>query len=158
MVSTVLRSGFIREDLIESHVVPVDSVARRPADNQVRWIPQIADEDSDRNVGHVIPKSATIGPTARNETTVFEGILNLALQDIAAKHTQSGEACVVGVCRIARTVSSKARARSREIHFDEIRNEDRCDVGTPGFDAGNIGIKYEKVQQLCKFGVFRVTS
>src|SRR5262249_8254597 len=67
-----------------------------------------------------------------------------------------GKALVVGVRRIARTVSSEARARSREIHFDEIRDEDRCDIRTSGFDAGDIGIKYEKVQQLCQFGVFRV--
>src|SRR5262249_31774215 len=143
MVSSVLRSGFIRKDLIESHVVPVDSVARRSADNQVWWVPQVADEGSDRNVGHVISKSATIRPTARNETAIFEGILNPALQDIAAEHTESGEARVIRISRIARTVSSKTRARSREIHFDEIRDEDRCDVGAPGFDAGDIWIKYE---------------
>src|SRR5262245_15551180 len=139
MVATVLRSGFIGEYLVEPHVVLVHAITRGPANNQIRRVAQVGDERCNRDIRHVITEPAAIGPAARNEAAVFEGILNLALQDIAAEYAETGEARVVWICGITRTIPGKAGARRGKVHFDEIRNEDRGDVGTAGLDTGNSG-------------------
>ena len=89
MVAAVLWRRFIRKDFVESHIVLIDSITRWTTNDQVVWIPQIADQSSDSDIDYVISKAPAVGPTAWNEPTVVEGILNVTLQDISAEDAET---------------------------------------------------------------------
>jgi hypothetical protein len=97
VVATVLGCRFVGEDFIEGHVVAIDAVARWTTNDQVVGIAKIADQGSHRNVYNIVSKATAIGPSAGNESTILERILNVALQDVAAKNTQPGKAWVIGI-------------------------------------------------------------
>src|SRR5690348_1276765 len=109
MIAAVLRSGFVREDLVERHVVGIHIVSRRTADHG-RVYAQITDERGDRDVHDVIAETPAVGPAAGNGA-VAETCLDRAGQRVAAENAQAREAGVVRVRGIARTAACEtARA------------------------------------------------
>src|ERR1051326_1119955 len=83
MVASVLRGGFVWEDLVVGHVVPVHIVAGRTADGR-RAGSEIADQRRHRDIHDVVSETAAIRPTARHRAAPKTG-LNRAGQGIAAE-------------------------------------------------------------------------
>src|SRR5262245_52817002 len=110
MVTSVLGSGLIRKDLVVSHVISIDAIACRTTNNEVGRIAQVADEGSNSDIYYVISEPPAIRPATGNETTILEGILNLAFEHIAAKYAESGKPSIIGIRRVSGTVSSKPNA------------------------------------------------
>src|SRR4030095_1392319 len=65
VVPAVLWRRFVGEHFVERHVVPVDVVAGRPA-NDRRTDAQIADERRDGDVDDVVTKPPAVRPSAWN--------------------------------------------------------------------------------------------
>src|SRR5262249_34217824 len=106
MVPSVLRSGFVWEDLVIGHVIVVHVVAGRTSDDG-RTHTQVTDQCCDRDVQHVVPKAAAIGPAPGNSAATKSG-LDGAREHVAAKNAQPGEAGIVRICRMVRPAASKA--------------------------------------------------
>ena len=83
MISAVLRRGFVGEDLVVSHVIPIHIVAGRTAKRRGTGS-QIADEGGDGDIDHIIAEAPAIGPPARNDTTA-KASLNGAGEGVAAE-------------------------------------------------------------------------
>src|SRR5689334_22121697 len=119
MVAAVLRRRFIGEDLVEGHIVMIDSIAGWTTNDQVVWISQIADQRSHGDVYNIVSKTPAIGPSARNESAILERILNIALQHVAAEDAQARE---TGVVRITRATASQTGTVRGKIDLDQIRD------------------------------------
>ena len=76
---------------------------------------------------------------------VLQRVLDLALQQIAAKDAQTRE--VVG--RIIAFGSRQVSAGSRKVNLDQVGDEDRCDVG-----AILLKLRADEFCQLRSFCVF----
>ncbi len=102
VVAAVLRRGFVREDLVVGHVIEVQIVARRTAND--RWDDaKIADQSSHRDVHYIVAKTATVWPAAGNNA-IAKARLDLADQSVAAKDAQAGEARVIRVGTLLRAL------------------------------------------------------
>src|SRR6185369_8487637 len=116
VMASVLRCGFVREDLVEGHVVLVHAIhAIGDADHQ--RAAQITEQRTDRDVHNVVTKAATVGPAAWNQAAVAERILNLALEHVAAKDAKTRVTGVVWIGRMIGTPSGKAHLRCGKIYF-----------------------------------------
>src|SRR5689334_3511736 len=133
MVAAILRCRLVRKDLVETHVVAIDAIARRTANDQIVWIAQVTDQRRHSDVDNVVAEAPPVGPTARNEPTILERILNVALEHIAAEDAQTRKPGVVGIVGIARAASGKAHLGGRQIDLDEIGNKDPGDVRAISF-------------------------
>src|SRR5436189_143034 len=113
MIAAILRSGFVGEDFVVGHVVPIHVVAGWAA-NRRRAGAQIADESCDGNIHDIIAEAPAIRPTARNDAAAEAG-LNGTGQRIAAKNAQARETGIVGIGAGAGAVSGEATGGRREI-------------------------------------------
>src|SRR5688572_5031482 len=155
VVAAVLRRRFVRKHFVESHVVLIDAVTCRTANDQIIRIAQVADQSSHGYVYNVIAKATAIGPTARNEPAVLKRILNVALQHVAAEDAQTRESGVVRVGWIIRTTTRKPRFVRRQVNLNDIGNVNGCDVGAIVFRSNGC-VENELVyqaRQLRRLGV-----
>src|SRR5262245_40249123 len=104
VIPTVLRRGFVREDLVVGYVVEVQIVACWPT-NDWRVYTKIADQSSHRDVHYVVAEAPAIRPTTGNNA-IPKARLNLADQGVISKDAQPGEA---GIIRIRTLLSSISR-------------------------------------------------
>src|SRR5512133_3572703 len=87
VIAAVLRSGFVREDFVVSHVIEIDAITSRTTND--RWVdPQIADQRRHCNVHYIVPETPAIRPTARHNAPT-EPRLNRARQGITIKDAQA---------------------------------------------------------------------
>ena len=84
VIAAVLRSGFVREDLIEPHIVAIHVVAEGPA-NCRRIGAKIARDRGNRDIENVVAESSSIRP-ATGDHSVAEPLLDLAYENIAAEN------------------------------------------------------------------------
>ena len=115
VISAVLRSGFVREDLVVGHVVEVQIVSRWAANDW--WVDaEIADQGGHRDVHYIVAKTAAIRPAAWNNA-IAKARLNLADQSVAAEDAQAGEARVIG---IALPVESRCRPAGSALSTNQL--------------------------------------
>src|SRR5262249_624901 len=107
MVTTVLRRGLVRKDFVVSHIVTIDAVTCRTANDQMVRIAQVAYQGRYSYVHHVITKASAIWPTAGNETAIVERVLNVAVQDIATEDAQPRESWIIRISWITRATPGK---------------------------------------------------
>jgi hypothetical protein len=90
VIAAVLRRGFVREHLVVGHVVEIQIVSCRTA-NDWRIDAKIADQSRHRDVHYIVAKTAAVRPAAWNNA-IAKARLNLADQSVAAKDAQPREA------------------------------------------------------------------
>src|SRR5262245_38046823 len=117
----------IREDLVVGDVVAVDVVAGRANDDR-RADAQVADERRHRDIDNIVSKSAAVRPSA-GHGAVTESCLDRTRQRVAAEDAQPRETHVVWIRRMVHAAAGKPRRRGRQVHLDQIGNEDSRDVG-----------------------------
>ena len=111
VVATVLRSGFVREDLVVGHVVEVQIVACRTANDW--WVhAKIADQRSHRDVHYIVAKTATIRPAPGNNA-IAKARLNLADQSVAGENAQPRKSRVIRVWTLLGPVAGQAAGRAQ---------------------------------------------
>ena len=71
---------------------------------------------------------------------------------------KAGEAGIVGIGRVAGTAAGEPRRARREVHLDHVRDEDAGDVGAARFDARNVRLEDDQVEQLRQLGVLGVLA
>jgi len=84
VIAAVLRRGFVREDLIETHIVAIHVVAEWPSKYR-RAGAEIAGDCGHRDIENVIAESPSVRPAA-GDHAVAEALLDLANENIAAKY------------------------------------------------------------------------
>src|SRR5258708_10099062 len=154
VIPAVLRRGFVREHLVVSPVVPVNIIACRTA-NDGRANAQIADEGGHGNVQDIITEAAAIGPAA-GDRAAAEASLDRAGENVSAEDAQTREAGIVGIGAGGGAVPAEPARSGREVHFDEIRDEDSRDVGAVGFRSGAVAAEYDQIEQLRHLRIQRV--
>ena len=124
----VLRRGLIREHLVVRLIVVIHAVARRKQVNHGRRHAQVAQQRVDGNVRHIVAEAPAVWPAAGNEAAVAEGVLDFALQHVAAEDAQSRVTRIIRIGRIIRAAPREAHLAGGEIDFDQVGNVDRCDI------------------------------
>src|SRR5215510_12262350 len=157
MVATVLRCRLVRKDFVESHVVAIDAIACRSANDQVIWIAQVADQRGDGDVDDIVAEAPAVRPSAWNEPAIFERILNVALQHVAAEDAQTRIASVVRVRRITGAPAGETSFACRQVDLDQIRNIDSGYVGAISLRS-NRRVEDEQIDQARQFRRLGVLS
>src|SRR5262245_24700321 len=96
MVASVLGSGFVREHLVERHVVLAHAVHAVGHANNERAA-QVAEQRAYGDIDDIVAEAPAIGPAARNEAAIAKGVLDFALEHVASEDAQTGEAGVVRI-------------------------------------------------------------
>src|SRR6266498_2720122 len=110
VIAAVLRRRFVREDFVVGHVVEIQSVACRTANDW--WVhAKIADQSSYRDVHYIVAKTATIRPAPGNNA-IAKAWLNLADQSVAAENAQPRKSGIirVGPCWVPLPASRQGSA------------------------------------------------
>src|SRR6476660_1345206 len=156
VVAAVLRSRFVREDLVVGHIVEIQIVACWTANDW--WVhAKIADERSHRDVHYIVAKTATIRPTPGNNA-IAKARLNLADQSVVAENAQPRKSRVIRVGTLLSPIAGQATGICRQINFDQIGNKDPCDVSAACLDVGQLTIEDDLVDQSCQFGSYRILA
>ena len=156
MITAVLRRRLVREDLIVGHVVEVQIVPCWTA-NDWRVDAKIADQSSHRDVHYIVAKAAAVWPAAGNNAIAKAG-LNLADQRVAAKDAQAGEARVIRVGTLLSPVTGQATGICRQIDFNQIGNENSCDVSPACLNIRQRAAVDYNVNQVRELGSHRVSA
>lgn len=86
VITSILRGWLVRKYFIISHIVAIDIIAVRSAND--RWAgPQITGQSRDRDVNHVITEATAIRPATGNRAAAEAG-LNRAGKCVPAEDTQ----------------------------------------------------------------------
>src|SRR4029077_14324944 len=156
VVAAVLRSRFVREDLVVGHIVEIQIVACWTANDW--WVhATIADDRSHRDVHYIVAKTATIRPTPGNNA-IAKARLNLADQSVVAENAQPRKSRVIRVGTLLSPIAGQATGICRQINFDQIGNKDPCDVSSACLDVGQLAIENNDVNQVREFGSHRVPA
>src|SRR5258707_8168537 len=112
VVSAILRRGLVGEHLVVGHVVPVNVIAGRAADNG-RTDSEIADERGHCDIQHIISKTPAIWPSTRDHAAAKTSLDGTG-QGIAAENAQPGESRVIGIQAAAGAIATQPAGTGRE--------------------------------------------
>src|SRR5436190_21440134 len=113
VIAAVLRGGLVREDLVEGHVVRIDSVASDNRNDRGTHA-QVTDQCSDGDVHDIITEASAVRPAAGNNSAAEAG-LDGAGEHVAAEDTQAGVACVALVGRMIRSTARQPAGASGKV-------------------------------------------
>src|SRR3989442_9327337 len=87
VIAPVLRGGLVREDLVEGHVVRIDTVTRYNRNDG--WVhSQVTDQCGDSDIHDIITEAAAVWPAAGHNSAA-KASLDRTGEHVAAKDAQA---------------------------------------------------------------------